>query len=361
MHAARRATRLAAIVLGLLAAPVGAADLHFILVAETNDPAIGTIDDLVNARAWAETIAANTGLALNLQTCAGDDVTLLRVSQVVNNLDVTSDDVVYFYYSGHGGNPDHRKWPVMYFLSSIASGGGGVAFDDVVTALQAKGPRLLIVLADCCNNYFDEAGRYAPRFDAGSPNPLEIENFRRLFVDFEGTVLASGSSPGEYSLGGEGFGGLFTNTFMDVFMGLARTRSDLTWDEVLSQASINTAAEAATVDHVDQHPQFAVVEGLVLSQTPDELDLGEDAGTTGDDTTNNGDDGASNADDGTGTTNGDANSSNVSESLATPAPLCGMMSIATSAFAAAGLLFMPRPRRPAPRRKHSPSATPSPG
>lgn len=276
--------RLSVLVFVLAATPAVAADLHFILFADTNDTAIGTIEDYNNSVVWAQTIADNTGLTLQLHAYKGADVTIDKTREVIDGLVSGPDDVIYFLYSGHGGNPDHRKWPVLYYTTTTF--GDDVSFDEVVEALQAKQPRLLVVLADCCNNFLGAAGVTGPAAPAGLSSPLGQANFKRLFVDFQGTVLASGASPGQYSLGGSGYGGVFTNNFMATVQQMAESNPSLTWQAVASETITRTQEEAAEVvdddgTPVEQVPQFVIAAGAVDSDSTN-LGLDDSDSQTGD-------------------------------------------------------------------------------
>jgi|GEM_PF-1199292 len=272
--------RLLAGVVGLLVAvgAVQAADLHFIVLADTTDVSIGTVDDLNNAQTWAQAIATNTGLTLNFQSLSGAQLTEANVRTLLGNVQAGVEDVIYFYYTGHGGNPGNVTWPVFYFVNSTQAG-SEVSFDEVVETLQPKNPRLLVVLADCCNNYPSQAG-YPFHQPTIRDSSQYAQAFQQLFVDFQGTVLASGCEPGQFSLGGQGQGGLFTNTFMDSFYSLAGTQSVLIWDDVLSKTKTDAKAEALQYGE-NQVPQYLIKGGLVASQTPEDLSLNTTDGISG--------------------------------------------------------------------------------
>jgi hypothetical protein len=249
----------------LTAPPVYGADLHFIAFTDTTDTSIGTVDDLNNARTWADRIAANTGLRLQFQSLSGNDLTIQNAWNTLNQLEVASDDVIYFFYSGHGINVGSSKWPVLLF--DHQSPDPYMTFDQVVALLQPKIASLLIVIADCCNNYMDSSSHPLPEFLPRQSSALEQQNFKRLFLESQGTILASSSLAGQASLGAEGQGALFTNTFIDTFISLAQSRTDLTWSTVFSQSTSDTKAEAALYGY-QQDPQYEISFEEVLAATP---------------------------------------------------------------------------------------------
>ncbi len=346
----------------LLVMMVGAAgslgaDLHFVALADTNDPTIGTVEDLANAVDWAGTIASYTGLTLRLETLSGDELTVGNTRDLLQGLQVTSDDVVYFFYSGHGYNPGDRKWPVLAFTGTVT--GDDVSLDEVVETLEPKSPRLLVVLADCCNNYPEPAARQWPRWEPRPSAALE-HNFRELFVEFAGVVIASGSSPGQYSLGAEGVGGLFVNMFMNAVVTLGESEADLTWAEVFAKTRADTREvalgnvdESGNPDPIEQEPQYVIEPGEVVAGATDEV-LDDDADQTGDgqltDEADDADDDTPDSD--TGDLD-DANDALPPDGLVDPndgteadptppRPMCGLFGGVTLALTAAGMVKLRR-------------------
>jgi len=244
------------------AGAVHAADLHLVVFADTLDPEIGTEKDLLTAADWGQFIADSTGLTLRMQTLSGDTFTADAAAEMLTGLSPAADDVVYFIYSGHGANFRQSEWPTFTLMNEDL-----IDMDDVVAILGAKPQRLLVVLADCCNGYFDATRSVYSLFPSGQA-ALTTTNMKRLFLEFRGTVFVSSSRPGQYSLGDEESGGLFLSTFMEDFMSLAATVTDLTWEAVLTTTVANVQ-RAAAEENNPQDAQFAVRTEQVAAETPD--------------------------------------------------------------------------------------------
>ena len=178
-------------VLVLLAADraTRAADLHFVVFAETLDPLIGTLQDLNAGQNWARTIEAYTGLNLRLQTLSGSDLTTANARRMLQSIHPGEDDVVYFMFTGHGANAGGSQWPTFTFL--MVADGDYLSFDEVVATLQPKPQRLLVILADCCNVSMSSSGRVTPGFEDAAQSGLTAANFQNLFLNFRGTVKVS--------------------------------------------------------------------------------------------------------------------------------------------------------------------------
>ncbi|UCD28893.1 MAG: caspase family protein [Planctomycetota bacterium] len=258
--------RIVGVVVLLLSASLGhGADLHFIVFADTTDTTIGTVVDVNNAQTWAQRIADNTGLNLQFQSLTGSSLTAHNARYKLNRLDTNADDVIYFFYSGHGANSGTSQWPVLTF--DFDSAEPYIFFDEVVELLEPKNARLQIIIADCCNNYPDQVGRPLPVYVPRPGTPLEEENFKSLFLENQGRILACGSKPGQFSLGAEEAGGLFVMMFMNAFVTLAQSQQNLTWNEIFTKTAADTTAEAALYD-TKQEPQYLIDFEQVLSSTP---------------------------------------------------------------------------------------------
>jgi hypothetical protein len=233
------------------------ASLQFIVCCDTIDPGIGTAHDLALCSNWAQIIANQTGLTLNLQTLSGTDLTPANARNLLNALHPAADDVIYFVYSGHGANPGSGPWPMFTLLTDLSD---PVTFDEVVAILQPKSQRALFVMSDCCNVPMEAPARMRPPVEASGSPALTTANYQRLFVDFRGTVLATSSAAGQYSLSDPVLdGGLFLYTFVNDLNALAANTTELTWDSVLRTTAAEATRKAETwlAGEEDIQPQQA--------------------------------------------------------------------------------------------------------
>jgi hypothetical protein len=277
------------LIVGLISTgAVQGASLQFVVFCDTLDPTIGTIEDLNRSTAWAETISSYTGLDLHLQSLSGEDLTPANARNLLEALNPAVDDVVYFVYSGHGANPGNSQWPMFTFMADTCD--AWLTFDEVVSILQPKPQRMLIVVSDCCNVTLDSNGRNAPRVDPAGQSALTALNFRRLFVDVRGTVLATAASVGQYSLGDPSGGGLFLSTYMNNLNSLADSEPSLTWERVLGTTANDVSSEVefyVSMGELDgmetQQPHYVIDIEQVAGYTPDPPDTSGTEPTTGGD------------------------------------------------------------------------------
>jgi|GEM_PF-1437900 len=190
-----------------------AATLHAIVIADTNatQGAVSFSVDLRRMKELAKIISSHAQLSLKIYEISGSSLNRDNVVSTLERLSVGSNDVVIFYYAGHGGRFSDKSsvWPMMDIQ------GGALDLMQVKTSLEQKNPRFIIVLADTCNNFNDSFGPVWGRGGSSSRGKSSSsDGYRQLFLDYQGHVFASGSKPGQYSWGNAQYGGFFTDAFL---------------------------------------------------------------------------------------------------------------------------------------------------
>jgi len=228
------------VLLYFLLLPVQAATLHVVLVGDTNDDNIGrSVEvDLVNLRKLVGTITENTGLTANLQTFQGNQLGVKenstdQIKQALQTLNVGPQDVVMFYYSGHGGRKrdQESKWPLLAVAGSATRLNQMLDLNWVINTLQQMRPRLWIAIADACNSVVDRLP-YLPAKAIKNP-----DHYKKLFLDYQGHIIASSSKAGQYSYGSAEVGGLYTHIWLDnLNQELSAATSTPDWKALMQRA-----------------------------------------------------------------------------------------------------------------------------
>jgi hypothetical protein len=228
-----------------------AASLHAIIVADTTDESIGdsTAVDLSKVKRQISTIARHTDLQIHEVVLKGFDVKPAALLDALHSLEFEEDDVVVFYYSGHGFRTESKEgnpWPNLYF--SLV--GEGIDLSYVREVLEEKHPRFLLVMADVCNSFVPDD--FAPplifKILGDLPDQELVKaNYRSLFLETEGTLLISSSTVGEYSWGTLK-GGVFTIAFLQNLQAAVKEADHPDW-EIILQRSHQDVSEM-------QHPQW---------------------------------------------------------------------------------------------------------
>jgi len=251
------------------------ATLHAVIVADTNDSSVGKSVkvDLTNMQSLLGDISRHTGLATAGKSVSGRELSRGNVMTAINSLSIKSNDVVIFYYSGHGFNPGNSKWPGMDLKN------GRLTLKKVRNTLQQKNPRLLIVIADTCNG-FTRGAEGGFRYSKAAEKQ---KNYRELFLKYRGTITASSSKPGQFSRGNKIIGGYYTDALL---INLSKELASLnrpSW-----QALMKRANKPITKDGFLQEPQSKVqveyrgnTPTTQIQQTPHvEVSPGQDATIT---------------------------------------------------------------------------------
>jgi hypothetical protein len=172
-------------------------------------------------------------LPVSITLLKNHQVNKVDISRALKKLSIDSDDIVIFYYTGHGFRKPHQQsqWPNLYFTQNQTH----LSFDEIIGTISSKKPRFALVIADCCNSPFVNGNTptatkrfYFPYRDNGRVSA----DLKKLFMDTHGILAISGSSPGEEAWAAP-HGGLFTIALLD---GLD-PHSPVSWNELLQTLS----------------------------------------------------------------------------------------------------------------------------
>ncbi len=182
--------------------------------------------------------------------------------KALHDIPAGSDDVIFFYYSGHGMGDDSRQsmWPNLFFENH------DFPYNMVLTTLRAKQPRLLIIVTDSCNNYSDWTPDLQFHRESQKSRALRgSQNYNILFLEHQGTIQATSSVPGEISsTWSTRPGSLFTNDFLARLRQQLRTAATPSWERIrTSELTMSDGYETYT-----QHPHYAINVSRVPQSLP---------------------------------------------------------------------------------------------
>lgn len=180
----------------------------------------------------------------------------------VKNLQVSPNDAVIFFYSGHGivKGKNHR-WPTLVYtpeneLGTELSENDLLALKDIHNALKEKNIRMSITLGSACSEN--------PETEDGAENPVITSaelgrngggkhNNYGLFTEFSGHILSSGAAPGQYAYLNDKDGSYFINTFLNVIAEGMFSATGTSWASIFKKTSerVNGAIPK-------QRPQFMI-------------------------------------------------------------------------------------------------------
>lgn len=194
----------------------------------------------------------------------GNECNKPNLERAISDLHCTSNDVIFFYYSGHGA---HAKadaaegWlPQMCLNYQIYDQDKFVPVTWVCERLTTKGARLVIILTDCCNNDLEEVsvkGLIDKVEDNATIDNINIANLRKLFFESRGTVIATSSKRGQVSLGPKN-GGVFSVAFWDEMYRIEQGIGTPNWESLMNATVKRTQEVAKRFDGAQQDPVFKV-------------------------------------------------------------------------------------------------------
>lgn len=191
------------------------ATLHAVIAADTLTNLKGPSKyDISRMRTEFQQIAKETKLQLNMLELQDRSLSRKSILGWLKNTKIQSNDVVIFYFTGHGFRTEHSDslWPMLFLAPSRE------LFDStrIIKSLQKTPQRLCVILYDCCNNPSRKSMVLVPKNLLQVPKRYISVNsgYRKLFLESSGICIASGSVPGEVSWATPK-GGIFTSAFLE--------------------------------------------------------------------------------------------------------------------------------------------------
>ncbi len=231
--------------------------MHIILVGDIADKKIGQAcaGDIQKVTDIYQSLASFLGIKyVNITTLTGNKFSISNVKNAVNNLRPSSEDIVIFYYSGHGfRRPEtNYRFPFMKLKSNDVTKSelltNSLNIEDIYTLIRNKKARFNLVMSDCCNDAAESSNSIGARIGKLRSSGLNWseENCKKLFMNPQPmSVLATGADLDQRSSSNNTFGSFFTYFFkasMENYF--APKNKYATWDLVLRDTKVNTTHKA---------------------------------------------------------------------------------------------------------------------
>lgn len=194
--------------------------LNLIIVANTLDNSIGNGCNVDRIKLTNEfkNISEALNIGFSKTVIYGDAFKKDNINKALNELNPGSNDIVVFFYRGHGFRWSNQKssWPQMSMRYSNYQKLDGMGLDEVYNAIVQKGARLNLVFGDLCNNDIgiSQPDNQPSNFLQSSFYP-SIEKLKRLFLISKGNLLSAAARPGEVSWVNQYDGGFYTSSFFE--------------------------------------------------------------------------------------------------------------------------------------------------
>jgi hypothetical protein len=243
--------------------------MHAILVGDTQDASIGIgiTENLRNMNSFLQQIETEGQIGVSKSEIKDARFNCKVIIQTIEQLNVGSTDAVLFYYSGHGFRRDSTQTKFPEFDCRRTADSERADLAGIVNDLvQSKKPKFLLALADTCNKQI--TAPIAPPAAAAFPTDRRAA-FQRLFRDYSGTLMMSGSVPGEFSwyqvqavVGGPPLGGFFTNQLLRTINQQILDQGPRTrWEDIATFATKTIFIPSGEPTY--QNPQYAALNLVV--------------------------------------------------------------------------------------------------
>jgi len=228
--------------------------LFLVLVANTDDRSIGNTCEIdrKNTLETFQEISEFLDIKFLPTVIAGKDFSKVNVENAVMNIKPNKNDIVIFYYSGHGFNEleGNRKFPFLDLRNKVSQKYGApftMNIEDIFFNIKSKGARLNLVLSDCCNNDPSQSSNIST--DIASTRSSSIgwdkKKCMNLFLNQKLSILMTAASKGELSAGNSNFGGIFTfNLRESIEKFIAPFSLDTDWNNLILSAKAQTIKKA---------------------------------------------------------------------------------------------------------------------
>lgn len=195
--------------------------LHLILVTNTliSDIGMSCQVDKNNSLNEFEIICGELDIPFKKSVISDREFSKSNLTNTLNNLNPSPNDIVIFIYSGHGfrwsnQNSEYPNLDLRYSNFQEISANTSFNLHEVYNSIIAKGARLNIVLGDCCNSDIGLSYRAGePSLASRAQYKGKVDYLRRLFLESRGNLLAAAARRNETSCGNSRDGGYFLSSF----------------------------------------------------------------------------------------------------------------------------------------------------
>ena len=253
--------------------------MFLLVVASTEDSHLKP-NALIDARkvmALFSNIAKDVlGIRFYADSVYGNKYSKASVEAALKRIVPTKNDIVIFYYSGHGFTDrkrPNRDFPFIDLRDPTKTlyrrdlETQTMNIQDIYDSIVKKGARLNLVLSDCCNDTIA-----APKIVGPKPpsrkgmTAANLENLKKLFIKDSASLLMTAASKDERATVTPSFNSYFTNFFLESLRTwVSPEKAYPNWYRVMADAQNQTKSFAGNVPCPKNSP---CPNGKTISQPP---------------------------------------------------------------------------------------------
>lgn len=228
------------VILGLTGAPSlaqpEAPTVYFLLAGNRNTNIGAGVKGNIGLLQGFKNDIQRAGFRVEERDVLDPDFSCTSIKKLVDDIRPAADDVVIFYYSGHGYRTQSSATKFPEFDCRVSPTDPFLGLVSAVQILKQKTTplRLIIGVADTCNQ-----PPIAPPFGTRGVTLGMVPGLKHLLGDFKGTILAAAAKPNEnaYYQTIENAKGFFTDRFISIIRKeAAQKQSGASWDAIQTKA-----------------------------------------------------------------------------------------------------------------------------
>lgn len=253
------------IILGMFATIANCQTIHWLVFVDTNDNQIG--HSSMNSRKHlfhdfidiTNTFLSEKGVNHDVQDIKGDSLSPDRCKEIIKNLNCKPNDIVVFYYIGHGYNTVANNNPFPLMTMGTTDLKESIPLSWVHESIKKKNPRLSISISVCSNSFHEKRLPEQETALDSMNNKLHTHNLAiksvnteksvcDLFLNYKGDIIVTSSSLKQPSFGLSDID-CFTYSIVSVFEKMYKAGT-LDWCNLLKE----TRHEVDTITDGKQKP-----------------------------------------------------------------------------------------------------------
>jgi hypothetical protein len=236
--------------------------LYLLFVSNVTDPLIGVADRKAMNEAISLFRKIKDFLGISefiYDTLTGPNFKKEVVLKKINSfLKPGPNDIVVFYYAGHGFRmpKDNRPGPYIDLRDVVLDQfkryqDNSLSTEDIKDMIRKKGARLNLIISESCNDTITKTNPMVKEPPmAGKKGGLGMnwstQNVRDLFLNaMPTTILIAAASPYQLAISNADFGGYFSSFFrnnLEIHMGYSKTK--VKWETIVEETKKQTETKA---------------------------------------------------------------------------------------------------------------------
>jgi len=225
-----------------------------VINSKDEDISVNCVEDGKKVSGYFKKLTGLLEIPMIEKKLTGNDFNAIAVKSAIKNLRPGKDDIVVFFYSGHGfrwkGDAGYPFPQLGLYYGRPPSWDHMAAFsinlEDIFREIQAKGARLNLVMSDCCNTIVNRRrseikDTLLPQIAPGYYD-INKRTAMSLLLQSRSSLLISAAEKGQAANCSNSYNGFFTTSIINsIRMGLKASGIAPQWPDIVRKAGVETS------------------------------------------------------------------------------------------------------------------------